>query len=140
MLPPSFDQDVIHGYMSEAKLKQESESNCMKSQEVRCKMKHEVQEAPVYQVFTFLAEIFFCYHDACLPGFHQWHFFVFQFFCIFNFFNFFRIFRIFQFFRIFFYFSNFFKEFLRFFWNFKILDLLEITSSQEGLPWFCSNV
>ena len=31
----------------------------MISQEVHCKMKHEVQEAPVYQVFTFLAGIFF---------------------------------------------------------------------------------
>ena len=45
--------------MSEEKLKQESERNCMISQKVRCKMKHELQEAPVYQVFTFLAEILF---------------------------------------------------------------------------------
>ena len=48
--------------MSEAELKagkRKHESECMISQEVRCKMKHELQEAPVYQVFTFLVEIYF---------------------------------------------------------------------------------
>ena len=108
MLPPSFDQDIIYGYMSEAKLKQESESNeskCMKSQEVCCKMKHEMQEAPVSRFSPSWQKSFFCYHDACLPGFHQWHFFyVFQFFCIFHFLIFLKFLNFFDFF-----------EFLRFF-------------------------
>ena len=46
---------------------------------------------------------FFCYHDACLPGFHQWHFFV-----LFNFFVFFLflIFCIFECFHFFWYYQG----------------------------------
>ena len=85
--------------------KQKQESKSMISQEVCCKMTHEWQDAPIYQVFTFLAGIiFFCYHDACLPGFHHGTFVVFQFFFVFLNFSIFRIFRIFQFFC---YFQNF---------------------------------
>ena len=53
-------------------------------------MKHESQEAPVYQVFTFLAEIFF--FATMMPVcqvFITGTFYVFQFFCIFEFFQFF---------------------------------------------------
>ena len=93
--------------------KKKRESNYMISQEVRYKMKHEVQEAPVYQVFTFLAEIFFCYHDACFQVFTKVHFYFISIFLYFYLFDFFGIFEIFDFF-VFFNFSIF-LEFLEFF-------------------------
>ena len=49
------------------------------------------QEAPVCQVFTILVDLIFCYHDACLPGFHQWHFLLFQFFLYFSLFSIFLV-------------------------------------------------
>ncbi|MFA1068226.1 hypothetical protein ACDI57_27780 [Klebsiella pneumoniae] len=80
--------------MSEAKLKagkQKHESKCIISQKVRCKMKHELQEAPVYQVFTFLAEIFFATMTPVYQVFINGTFYVFQFFCIFHLFEFFLV-------------------------------------------------
>jgi hypothetical protein len=34
-------------------------------------------------------KFYFCYHDACLPGFHQWHIFLFFTFFLFLIFQFF---------------------------------------------------
>ena len=58
--PLSLDIDVVHGYMSGKAKAVKHESESMKEPEGALQDEAlKRQEAPVYQVFTFLAEIFF---------------------------------------------------------------------------------
>ena len=112
----------------------------MISQKVRCKMKHELQRGACLPSFHLLSRnLFFCCHDACLPGFHQWHLFCVSIFFVFLF----LIFLYFVFLFIFCYYqgayllgfhqgNNFFRTFFLFFYFFIFFqDIKYVHGSSE---------